>query len=102
MTECWDDLFQAFFPAFYFYVTAKTRAKSIDNGNNARTASAIGQSPKAIHQEAFITIKESTPAFTAFPIKGPTGFCIALYNGRPISHACKRTKGSAKRIFPCV
>jgi hypothetical protein len=74
MTECQEDLFLIFFPAFLIYVTAKTRAKSIDKGNKARTKRAIGQRPNAIHQEAFITIKDKTPAFTAFPIIGPIGF----------------------------
>ena len=50
------------------------RAKSIDNGSKAKTSSAIGHNPKATHQEAFITIKETTPAFTALPIIGPIGF----------------------------
>ena len=56
------------------YVTAKAFARRMDNGKSASTIKAKGNNPNATHQDAFITINEITPAFTAFPIIGPTGF----------------------------
>ena len=76
------------------HVTANKRDSSIETGSKTMMTTASLRFPNAAAQAAFMTMSDITPLFTALPIRGPSGFSMALNNGVKIIIANKVIKGS--------
>lgn len=63
-------------------------------GSKIKTTIAKRMFPDTLTQAASITMSDSTPAFTAFPILGPIGFDMALINGLKIKNMCNATNAA--------